>query len=449
MFGKLHMKNKFNRIFLVIVALIASMAIVFTNSVNFASAGFDISTQTEQATLTTDNIPSGDQPEHEQPEGVNQPTEDETPQAPDENDPILPDNDETPDEEEIQEDSEDILINSPEKLPNIYFILFDEYSPPRVTGKYYGFYNTFFMNYLSDKNFAVSDTSVCNYPETHFSLAELHNLKAYTKRPTRSDSKKVPKNSSPLYETFRSLGYSVYKSRSSYAAFKVPSIETKKGALVPLSQLPTPVQPPESPKNVREHVFPNDAPKKDPVPYNKLVPLRRTTSGRPARMLKVFDTLDRFKKEGFVEPTVLFNYMCAPHVNFAYTANGTLQKSLNRSWKTPSIYLGYLKYITTRAMNVVDNILATDPDSIIIIQSDHGVRYRQLVFVPRKNKSVRDQYYVLNAVYYRGQQLSIEGLSPVNTMRTILAKLGHPDMPLTADPRALLLPTNRFETMAN
>ena len=81
-----------------------------------------------------------------------------------------------------------------------------------------------------------------------------------------------------------------------------------------------------------------------------------------------------------------------------------------------------------KIQEVVTQIIKNDPNSIIIIASDHG---------PRFNKEVPDEKKknVLQAVYYKGETVTEwEGLSSVNTLRSILAKQFDIDLDLVEVP---------------
>lgn len=74
-------------------------------------------------------------------------------------------------------------------------------------------------------------------------------------------------------------------------------------------------------------------------------------------------------------------------------------------------------------------IIANDPEAIIIIQSDHGYRYpTHLQFwyginqydVEEEAPYMRN---ILNAVYYQGEDIYIDNYSGLNTLITVLNKL--------------------------
>lgn len=459
------------------------------------------------------------------------------------------------------------------KLPNVYCFVLDEYGPPEITEKYYGFDNSLFVEFLKERKFNRSSTSLCNIAETSWCTGELHRLDPFIKKVSASKARSYRKNSAALYTAFRDLGYTTFSNSAWPKLFPADQLKNNMDALVDLSTLDrtpplmedpnkaaetpantpiptatpastaTPVPTPrrdmyqdfdnlefetdwrddfftgsteggqtmydlaikisvlslfvevmpemeqldddEYMPQTEEELVPTAAPPSsspvpdnsdtpsstagiedyvegyeddygedyenvnqgetaplnpdaasDPASYNELVPIPKHLSVHARDMYGVLSRLDQLQAKGFAQPTFLINYIRQPHVPFMFDKYGNkLPSDVKYWWKNPNYYLGQLKFITTHLMHIVDILLETDPDCVIIIQSDHGLRYRQLVFdtpVPRDKK---DQYYILSFVYYRGQILDIEGLSPINTYRTVLTSLGL-DMPLVEDPRA-------------
>ena len=79
-----------------------------------------------------------------------------------------------------------------------------------------------------------------------------------------------------------------------------------------------------------------------------------------------------------------------------------------------SLYLNQLIYTSKRLRNVCENIVKTDPDAIVILQSDHGNRHVH-------NVTELDFTNILNAVYFRGQPM--EEITDRNGLNTWLAVL--------------------------
>lgn len=119
--------------------------------------------------------------------------------------------------------------------------------------------------------------------------------------------------------------------------------------------------------------------------------------------------------------TFTLAYFCLPHSPFIVDEEGR-EVGLggyvgSESWSNKDYYLGQFKYTTSKLMlPILDTIVTDDPDAVIILMSDHGARGTPGVTWEMKTNS-------LNTVYYRGQDMEIEGLSNVNTLRTVLNRL--------------------------
>ena len=70
-----------------------------------------------------------------------------------------------------------------------------------------------------------------------------------------------------------------------------------------------------------------------------------------------------------------FGYFMFPHMPFVADEFGNMinQDDMMNS-RNSDVYLGQLKYCSKKIIEVVEQIIETDPEAIIIIQSDHGFR---------------------------------------------------------------------------
>ena len=62
-------------------------------------------------------------------------------------------------------------------------------------------------------------------------------------------------------------------------------------------------------------------------------------------------------------------------------------------------------------LDIVKHIVSKDPESVIVLCSDHSAR---------GIKAGIDMCQIFNCVYFRGEEMDIEGLSGINTLRIIL-----------------------------
>ena len=131
-----------------------------------------------------------------------------------------------------------------------------------------------------------------------------------------------------------------------------------------------------------------------------------------------------------------YTYMLATHVPFMFDEyGGIIPYGQNRNWEDPSVYLNQYKFINKHMMATLSTIVEHDPDSIIVMMSDHGIRYhadctlKHTFYITDK-----DSCRIMNAVYIKGQQYDIEGLSGINTLRFILSLYDGLDYPPIEDP---------------
>lgn len=126
-----------------------------------------------------------------------------------------------------------------------------------------------------------------------------------------------------------------------------------------------------------------------------------------------FDDLDSMVIEPNSSKFILF-YVPCPHHPYYFDKNGNLnstEKWINdEKGSNNDAYIGQLQYVSDRVLAAVKRIVELDPNSIIVLCSDHGNRFGTV--------SSGYTHLILNAVYIGGEKTSeIEGLSSVNTLR--------------------------------
>ncbi|MBR2724247.1 MAG: hypothetical protein IKB72_02265, partial [Ruminococcus sp.] len=127
-------------------------------------------------------------------------------------------------------------------------------------------------------------------------------------------------------------------------------------------------------------------------------------------------------------------YSLIPHQPFYFDEEGNLKetnKYLN-DWSTKDHYLEQYKYSTKLLTQSIENIIENDPESIIIIMSDHGLRMHE---VGRdtwmKDMTPRDNADIICAVYYKGEDFTdIEGLCGANVLISVVNEAYGYDIPI-------------------
>lgn len=345
-------------------------------------------------------------------------------------------------------------------LPNVYMFVLDEYSSFDMLKKYYKYDNQVFSDYLDSKGFSVARTSYTTDNQTEHVICDLLNIKYISRHYSKSKCHSKIKNAQ-LYKIFKDMGYTIFQNSSSTGHIIGPrSIRSSSGkkaydAIVTDKNF-TGVAP-TVPEGITEQLSKSRFGTKPSssklnewgfYPSSYIRKLSRFRRGSNAdNILKVFDYFENPDNYAPTSPRVIFSYLPATHVPFQFNEyGGLLSSSHARNWKTEKIYLGQYSFISKHLIATVSTITANDPNSIIIIMSDHGIRYHGDAY-PQNHRfyvSDKDSLRVMNAVYVKGMKIDITGLSAINTLRYILSLYeGHEqDYPAIKDPITTKSPSN-------
>lgn len=147
------------------------------------------------------------------------------------------------------------------------------------------------------------------------------------------------------------------------------------------------------------------------------------------------------------KPTLTLAYLQCPHQPFVFTADGEIKPDdeYRNDWGTKSGYLDQYQYVTKHLEKVITNIKENDPDALVILQSDHGARYamwmNQDFGIKDYDPEVETWYMenILNAVYYKGEEIDINGLTGVNTLRKVFNEVLGTDFEMLEDPQGYVV----------
>jgi hypothetical protein len=327
---------------------------------------------------------------------------------------------------------------SPDKLaalPNIYFIICDAYPRSDHLKAYFGYDNSPFLDQLRDRGFYVAEKSRSNYCNTLPSIASTLNLDYLD--PKILDPENFRKNYRELIDLVRdNLVVRTLKAHG-YEYVAIPS-----------GMFPTMM--------VGADRFIHPGTFKNPEAQQELLDGAPTRPARPGafdlteyqqtiinmtpvrsimnRMVQLWwyqlvpfslEELESLRREG--RPMFVFAHLLAPHVPHAYDAQGNFVETFppfKEGWRTVT------QYLDTRLIEVVDAIRANEPNSIIIIQGDHGSNAsmpdaRNKLVEPWAGEwpdYVRDRSANLSACHLPGkghEGLLYPELTPVNLFRII------------------------------
>ena len=311
-----------------------------------------------------------------------------------------------------------------DKLPNIYFFLPDEYAGFNSAQKFLDYDNTEFKNFLETNNFKVSTTSTNYSSGTMECMADVFNLEINEKNRYKNSSEAYCKQKTANGAFFRmleDLGYNVrafqpidlinYESESSQTG-KFWSTNADGELSVELMLKPTLLYPLRDAGLQLLNLFTGGT-----SVGGDLIKDLATANAEPL----VYFTKDDAE---YPDNTFTFCYGLIPHNPYYYDAQGNLieTNTEHNNVETPKNYLDQYKYTTTLLTESVENIIKNDPDSIIILMSDHGLRIKEgAADTWMKDMTPKDNADILCAVYYKGEEFAdIEGLCGANVMITLM-----------------------------
>ncbi len=320
-------------------------------------------------------------------------------------------------------------------LPNVYMFVLDEYGAFDILEKYYKYDAGPFKSFLAQKGFNISRESYSTDRQTGYCVCDLMNID-HISFPYTPEQVQNAIDNAQLNQVFSGMGYSLFQYSTNVSHFlNVTRLKTEEGraayaalALREGFKGVYPSVPPALAGQLSESEF---GAKSDTGALNEwgFYPSNYIRGSKAYKNNKEYikadamlDIFDWYEDPGNYAPTqkphVIYSYMAATHVPFLFDEYGGIRPNDDsRNWQDKEIYLGQYKFLYKRLIASVSTIIANDPDSIIIIMSDHGVRYHNKKMRITDKESVR----VFNAVYIKGEKHDIEGLSAINTMRYVLS----------------------------
>lgn len=286
-----------------------------------------------------------------------------------------------------------------EVYPNIYYLLFDEYSNFPVLEKFYQYDNAPLRNFLEGNGFTISIDSHNESGATV--VVTTNNLNLNYVATSLSDYQQYRENPK-LFEILDKYGYEIHY----------------------LSGLPIQWQDSQAGEYEATTV---DGLRFEDIFFKQTIfyPFFRDTENEYTEAF--YQQFDYLNQSICLQPynTFVYVHFDFPHMPFVFNENGRYVGMENRNNTTDErYYLGQLKYTTKYMCDSLEKILKEDPNCIIILQSDHSNRFIGAPVGQESLSKKEDYTNILNAIYYQGMELpEINGLSSVNTLRTVLNKI--------------------------
>jgi hypothetical protein len=312
----------------------------------------------------------------------------------------------------------------PDSFPDIYYLIPDSYTRADYLKDAFDFDNTPFLDALRERGFYIADRSQSNYPRTQMSLAASLNMDYLDPELLRQEwNKALPLFVGQIWDntvlaTLTQHGYDAPTFSSGVAATEVHRDDAR--FVKPRTMLLTEFQ----------------------QRFLEWTPLRSvihrwTKNAYGNRVLFVLEELSRIRRNG--KPMFLFAHMMSPHIPHQFDENG-------RPWEeTPDYFTGYVqetKCLNKQFLRLIDAILARQPNSIFILQGDHGphtdwrdmTSLETLPWEGSREDWIRDKTAILNAYYFPDQNYEAlyPEITPVNSFRVLFNQFfgaKHPPLP--------------------
>lgn len=296
-------------------------------------------------------------------------------------------------------------------LPDIYYIILDEYAGSLSLQNNFGFDNSKFYSELEGMGFVMPDTNYSNYPYTMLSIPSTLNMQYLNFLKNEMGTKSI--NVKPIVEilennlVMKNLNKQGYHIVSAFAGGDAAG--TKKFVDEKLCE--------------KEH-FQNQV----KTIIKKVVPTLFFVSSdsndwKRNEILCTFLEIPKIKNK-ISQPIFVYAHMALPHSPFVFDENGNLvdfsTKTIGNE-ETKKKYLDQLKFTNKKVVELIESLLSKyENHPIILIQSDHGER-TGIDWENPSNDMLMQGFNNLNAYYLpnSSENLVYDSISPVNSFRLI------------------------------
>ncbi len=287
-------------------------------------------------------------------------------------------------------------------LPNIYMFIFDEYANFPQLEEYYDYDNKPLKEFLEKNSFSVDYTG---HNESILSATIQTNLVSLNYLVTNSTppaERDVLRKNGKLFDVMREQGYKVdiLESEGFYGGH-MPNGETGKGGAATING--------DSLRDllVKQCIF---------YPFLNEGTHADAVGSRITLIADYLSDPVNLPAGG----TFTLSYFCFPHQSFQVDENGdTVPIDHWEDWEDQRYYRGQYIFATKQMLRMAENIVENDPEAIIWLLSDHSARSGLGTSAPQLFP-LEVMNNAFNAVRIPGDEtLDIEGLSLVNTARTI------------------------------
>tara|TARA_B100000029_G_scaffold284988_1_gene278833 strand:+ start:2037 stop:3653 length:1617 start_codon:yes stop_codon:yes gene_type:complete len=318
------------------------------------------------------------------------------------------------------------FISENQRLPDVYYLILDEYARSDALLDYHEFDNSKFMNYLKDKGFHVAKNNFANYPTSIQSIPAIMNMR-YINFLSDEIGTDV-RNIKPLNEK----DYGLYPNNQVMKNFKEMNYKiitlntfTLHHHEIPISDF----------SQCHRTVYLLDNILFDTVARTTVFGyfIERWSEGELRNVTTC--AFDGFGNAGskFKEPVFVWAHIMLPHPPWIWGPNGEHITPGNpllitenpeyrdSGWNEKLQYTQQVEFANKKTIEAIEKILENNENSIIIIQGDHGTGW-DLNWAEPSDDDVWQRLRNFDAIYFPDEEKRIlltDNRTLVNTFRTI------------------------------
>ena len=320
----------------------------------------------------------------------------------------------------------------PKRRPNIYYIILDEYGRQDVLKVLYQYDNNTFINFLKKHGFFVAEKSCSNYSTTALSIPsslsmnfldipEEDRSKHYFSNWSYSPSSTV--ENSPLIKILKEYGYLFINIASGFGFTLKMKTADREMVNYYLSSFTDFL--------VDQSLF---------GPFSRKFSSLRISGAGSKIILNQLSCLS--KTPSMTSPHFVFCHILCPHFPFVFNEDGEEISDYEQFFDTranySAPYLQQISAINKKIMIAIEDLLQQDPNSIIILQADHGpcygnnFRYYCLEEGSFHKNLLVERMGILNAYHFPKTNAPEipNDVTPVNSFRIILNHYFGASLPL-------------------
>ena len=311
---------------------------------------------------------------------------------------------------DVQETSQLQILNK--KLPNVYYIILDEYGSQKSLQQFFNYDNKNFISFLKEKEFFVVENSYANYPTTKLSLGSSMNMKYLN---YLTDSLGIESQNQHILDQIISENFVMQNFKSNgYDIINMGSL------LGPNNEFDVADQ------NLCEqnYLFDRDSLAREVIETSMVGYLLERMVEDEIREV-ILCTFDKISEIKYEKPVFIFAHILLPHPPFIFGPNGeniVPGTSLNsKVWNPRDAYIDQLVFANKKTQESIEKILQNENgNAIIILQSDTGSAFDVDWDNPTREMII-ERMSNLNAYYLpdKNYELFYDKLTPVNSFPLI------------------------------